>query len=129
MAAMRLVMFGCKKTASPVLGDEMARSEAGLPDIDYRELPCLGALDPLMALRELDAGADRVLGVGCYVSRCEHISGSQRARAAMERLRGVLEEVGVDGYRVGLVLGSPIDPNGIFDAIKEFISSEGGEDE
>jgi coenzyme F420-reducing hydrogenase delta subunit len=123
----RIVVFGCRKTGSPVLADEGARSGADLPEMDYRELPCLGALDPLMALRELNEGADVVLGVGCYVSRCEHISGSQRAKVAFERLQGILEEVGIDGSRVGLVLGSPIDPAGIFDAIKEFISSEGGD--
>jgi coenzyme F420-reducing hydrogenase delta subunit len=129
MSGGKLVVFGCLKTASPVLGDEAARNAAGLPDMDYREIPCLGAFDPLMALRELDAGADFVLGVGCYPSRCEHISGSQRAQAAIGRVGKVLEEIGVEGSRVGLVLGSPIDPSGIFDAIREFISSDGGEDE
>ncbi|NIP33835.1 MAG: hydrogenase iron-sulfur subunit, partial [Thermoplasmata archaeon] len=103
--------------------------KAGLPEMEYRELPCLGALDPLMAMRELNAGADLVLGVGCYISRCEHISGSQRARRALGRVGDVLEEVGIDRSRVGLVLGSPIDPRGIHEAIKEFISSEGGDEE
>ncbi len=123
------MVFGCRKTATPVLGDEDARKKAGLPDMDYRELPCLGALDPLTAMRELNAGADIVLGVGCYVGRCEHISGSQRARRAMTRVGDVLEEVGVDRSRVGLVLGSPIDPRGIHEAIKEFISRKGGDEE
>lgn len=129
MQDQRLVVFGCKKTAGPVLGDEAARKDAGLPEMDYRELPCLGALDPLMAMRELNEGADMVLGVGCYVSRCEHLSGSQRTKRAIERVGDVLEEVGVDRSRVGVVLGSPIDPAGIFDAIKDFISSEGGDGE
>jgi F420-non-reducing hydrogenase iron-sulfur subunit len=129
MTGQRLVVFGCRKTASPVLGDEGARQDAGLPDMEYKELPCLGALDPLMPLRELDGGADMVLGVGCYVSRCEHVSGSQRAKAAIERVGNVLEQVGVDRSKVGLVLGSPIDPAGLFDAINEFISGDGGEDE
>jgi coenzyme F420-reducing hydrogenase delta subunit len=122
------VVFGCVKTATPVLGDEEMRRRAGLPEMEYRELPCLGALDPLMALRELDDGVDRVLGVGCFVSRCEHLTGSQRAKRAMAQVGDVLEGVGVDRSRVGLVLGSPIDPNHIHDAIKEFMSREGGEE-
>jgi coenzyme F420-reducing hydrogenase delta subunit len=129
MSGERLVVFGCQHTARAVLGDEEARRNAGLPEMDYREVPCLGALDPLMVLRELDGGADLVVGVGCYPGRCEHVSGSQRAKAAMDRLSGLLEEVGVDGSRVGLVLGSPIDPKGVFDAINDFVSREGGEDE
>jgi coenzyme F420-reducing hydrogenase delta subunit len=125
----RLVVFGCRKTATPILGDEEARRKAGLPEMEYRELPCLGALDPLMALRELKDGADRVLGVGCFVSRCEHLSGSQRATRALARVGDVLEEVGVQRSRVGLVLGSPIDPVGVHDGIIEFMSSDGGDGE
>ena len=122
------MVYGCRRTAPPVMGNEARRREAGLPEIDYRELPCLGALDPLMAMRDLVGGADRVLAVGCYVSRCEHLSGSQRARRALDRLGDLLEEVGVDRARVGLVLGSPIDPAGVFEAINDFISGDGGED-
>jgi coenzyme F420-reducing hydrogenase delta subunit len=129
MSDQRLVVFGCRKTASPVLVEGGSRAEVGLPEMDYRELPCLGALDPLMPLRELADGADRVLAIGCYVGRCEHLSGSQRAKVAMAHVGDVLEDVGVDRSRVGLVLGSPIDPMAIHDAIKDFMSIDGGEDE
>jgi len=125
----KLVVFGCRHTATPVLGEEALRREAGLPEMDYRELPCLGALDPLMAMRELDGGAERVLAVGCYVGRCEHLTGSQRARRALARVGDVLEEVGVDRTRVGLVLGSPIDPVAIIAAIIGFMEGQGGDEE
>jgi coenzyme F420-reducing hydrogenase delta subunit len=80
-----------------------------------------------MVLRELVDGADRVLAIGCYVSRCEHLSGSQRTRRAMARLGEVIEEMGVDRSRIGLILGSPIDPKAIDDAIHDFMSNDGGE--
>lgn len=125
----RVVVFGCRHTATPVLGDEAARRSAGLPELDYRELPCLGALDPLMAMRALDEGAERVLAVGCYVGRCEHLTGSQRARKALAHVGDVLEEAGVDRHRVGLVMGSPIDPRAINEAIIDFIERRGGDEE
>lgn len=125
----KFVVYGCRHTATPVLGDESLRREAGLPLVEYRELPCLGTLDPLMAMRDMVAGADRVLAVGCYTSRCEHLTGSQRAKRALAHVGDVLEEVGVDRTRVGIVLGSPIDPRSIFEAIIKFHSGEGGEDE
>ena len=124
-----LVVYGCRHTATPVLGDETVRREAGLPKMEYVELPCLGTLDPLMAMRDLMAGADRVLAVGCYPSRCEHLTGSQRAKRALAHVGDVLEEVGVDRSRVGIVLGSPIDPRAIFEAIIEFHLGVRGEDE
>jgi coenzyme F420-reducing hydrogenase delta subunit len=125
----KFVVYGCRHTATPVLGDEAGRREAGLPDMEYRELPCLGTLDPLMALRDLVGGADHVLAVGCYTSRCEHLTGSQRAERALSHVGDVLEEAGVDRSRVGIVLGSPIDPRAIFQAIIKFHSGEEGEDE
>ena len=128
MTDIRLVVYGCKHTATPVLGDEAVRREAGLPPMDYRELPCLGTLDPLMALRDLAAGTDRVLAVGCFTSRCEHLTGSQRASRALDHVGQVLDEVGVDRSRVGLVLGSPIDPGTINEAIIDFIDNIGGDD-
>jgi coenzyme F420-reducing hydrogenase delta subunit len=129
MTGGKLVVFGCRHTATPVLGDEAARREAGLPDMEYRELPCLGALDPLMTMRALDEGAGHVLAVGCYIGRCEHLTGSQRAKRALARVGDVLEAVGADRSRVGLVLGSPIDPQAIYQAIEDFISSDRGDDE
>jgi len=125
----KLVVYGCRHTATPVLGDEAVRREAGLPPMEYRELPCLGTLDPLMAMRDLAAGADRVLAVGCFISRCEHLTGSQRAKRALDHVGQVLAEVGVDRSRVGLVLGSPIDPVSINKAIIDFIDDIGGDGE
>lgn len=129
MTGGRLVVYGCRHTATPVLGEEAVRREMGLPEMEYRELPCLGTLDPLMAMRDLAEGADRVLAVGCFVGRCQHLTGSQRARRALDHVAAVLGEVGVDPGRVGMVQGSPIDPVTIIDAIIENMSEDGGEDE
>jgi len=122
-----VVVYGCRHTATPVLGVEAVRREAGLPDMEYRELPCLGTLDPLQVMRDLVAGADRVVAVGCYTSRCEHLTGSQRARRALGHVGDVLEEMGVDRSRVGFVQGSPIDPMTINRGLTELLGPSGGD--
>ena len=127
MTGPKLVVYGCRHSATPVLADEAARTAAGLPDIEYRELPCLGALDPLMAMRDLDSGVDKVLAVGCYQGRCEHLNGSKRAQRAIGHLGDVLEAVGVDRGRVGVVLGSPIDGREMFELISRFLEGQGGD--
>ena len=129
MAGGRLVVYGCRHSASPVLADEAAREAAGIPDFEFRELPCLGALDPLMAMRDLDQGADKVLAVGCYLGRCEHLNGSKRAQRAMAHLGDVLGSVGVDKDRVGVVLGSPIDGREMFRLILRTLEGRGGDPE
>lgn len=122
------MVFGCKHTGTPVLGDGSVLARAGLDGAEYRELTCLGALDPLMVLRALDEGADAVVAVGCYVGRCRHLTGSQRAMRALDHVGKVLEEVGVDSDRIGLVLGSPIDPEGIIKDLRNFTEGSGGEE-
>ena len=128
VAGPRWVVFGCRHTATPLLQEATGReARMALPSFEYKELTCLGALDPLMVLRALDEGADRVVAVGCLEGRCRHITGSQRAQRAMDHVGDVLEDVGIDRDRVGLVLGSPIDPERVRGRLREFIEGPGGE--
>ena len=122
-----IVVYGWKHTASQVLGNGRALEAAGVHVAEYRELPCLGALDPLLVMRALDEGFDRVVAVGCYVGRCRHLTGSQRAGRAMTHVGDVLEEVGLDRHRVGIVMGSPIDPRGLLEGLRDFISGPEGD--
>ena len=126
--APRWVVFGCRHTATPLLQEAAGReARVQLPDFEYQELTCLGALDPLMVMRALDEGADRVVAVGCFEGRCRHVTGSQRARRVLDHVGDVLEEVGVSRERVGLVLGSPIDPKGVREGLQELMEGSGGE--
>jgi coenzyme F420-reducing hydrogenase delta subunit len=124
----RLIVYGCRHTATPLLQEAAGReTRISLPDLEYRELTCLGALDPLMVLRDLDEGAEGVVAVGCLVARCRHLTGSQRAKMGLDRVGDILDEVGVGRHRVGLVMGSPIDPAHIREGIQEFMEGSGGE--
>ena len=119
----RVVVFGCIHTATPIL-----TGREGLPPFDYRELPCLGALDPLYVLRALDEGSAGVLVIGCYVGRCRHLTGSQRAKQVIGHVGDVLEEAGLGREVVGISLGSPLDQGAIIDDLRKFINTFGGTD-
>ncbi|MCK4969223.1 MAG: hydrogenase iron-sulfur subunit [Thermoplasmata archaeon] len=123
-----MIIFGCKHTATPILEEASGReARVHLPDFEYRELPCLGSLDSLMVLRALDEGAPSVVAVGCFQGRCRHLTGSQRAKAALGHVGDVLEEVGLDRKRIGLVLGSPIDKRAIIEQLAKFATDDGGD--
>jgi coenzyme F420-reducing hydrogenase delta subunit len=94
-----------------------------MPPFEYQEISCLGSLDPLAMLRALDEGADGVLAVGCYVGRCRHLTGSQKARMVVGHVGDVMEEAGIPRDRVGVVLGSPLDEGGIVSEVKRFINA------
>lgn len=121
----RIVVFGCKHTATQVLEVAEAEGTWGLPEYTYVELPCLGALDGLEVLRAIDRGAPGVVAVGCYAGRCRHVSGSQRAEQVMSHVGKVLEDAGWDPGRLGLVLGSPLEGDVIL-KLKESLESIGG---
>jgi len=123
-----MIIFGCKHTATPILEEASGReARVHLPDFEYRELPCLGSLDPLMVMRALDEGARWVVAVGCFQGRCRHLTGSQRAKAALGHVGDVLEEIGLDRKRIGLVLGSPIDQRAIIEQLAVFTTDDGGD--
>ena len=124
--APRIVVFGCRHTATPVMLRAGGPEAVGLPEDSYVELPCLGSLDALEVLRALDRGAEGVVAVGCYQGRCKHLTGSQRAERVVGHVGGVLEEVGLGRDRLALVLGSPLEEGRIMLAIKEFKESLGG---
>jgi len=117
------VVFGCRHTATPVIGGPAHRTAGDggvLPAHEYVELPCLGSLDVLDVLRALDGGAIAVLAVGCHEGRCRHLTGSQRAERVVGHVAGVLKEAGLDPGVVGLVLGSPLDGASILRAVRAF---------
>ena len=59
-------------------------------------VPCAGRVDPVHLLRALQAGAEKVLILGCHEQACKYIHGISRARARLERLRGQLVQLGLD---------------------------------
>ena len=118
-----VVVFGCQHTATKVI-----EGRSGLPPFSYREMPCLGTLDPLAVLRALDEGAEGVLVVGCYVGRCRHLTGSQKAKMVVGHVGDVLEDAGISRDRVGMVLGSPLDEEGMVSEVKRFITALEGDD-
>jgi coenzyme F420-reducing hydrogenase delta subunit len=102
----RWVIFGCERSAG------MARKEleaAGYewPDIEWVELPCGGALDGPYLLKAFESGADRVLALICQEGACRSIDGSRRAMARVDAARSLLEEAGVEGWRLACETISP----------------------
>ncbi len=90
------VVFACENSAL------LAADSAGLarmtysPDVAIVPVPCAGRIDPVHVLRALQAGAEKVLILGCYDQACKYLHGITRARARIERLRTQLTQLGLD---------------------------------
>lgn len=69
-------------------------------------VPCTGRVDVLHLLKPLEEGADAVYVSGCLPGECHYVSGNLKAAKRAARARKILEELGVEPDRVGMVYNS-----------------------
>lgn len=63
-------------------------------------LPCTGRIEESLILQAFEGGADGVMVVGCLEGDCHYISGNLRARARVNRVATILEEIKIGAERV-----------------------------
>ncbi|MCP4690580.1 MAG: hydrogenase iron-sulfur subunit [Desulfobacterales bacterium] len=64
------------------------------------KLACSGMTRDVFLLRAFEAGADAVVTLVCPERACRHMEGSIRARKRVERVKALLDEIGLDGKRL-----------------------------
>lgn len=70
------------------------------PNIKLVRLPCTGKTEVAYILQAFEQGADGVYVVGCPLGNCHHVRGNERGRARVERVRKLLDEIGLGGERL-----------------------------
>lgn len=70
------------------------------PDIRIIQVPCTGKVDLLHLLMAFEQGADGVFVAGCLEGDCHFIEGNLRAKRRVNRVKEILEQVGIGGDRV-----------------------------
>jgi F420-non-reducing hydrogenase iron-sulfur subunit len=79
------------------------RSEANTDiEIESIKLPCSSMTREVVLLRAFEAGADAVLVLVCPAGACRHLDGNIRAAKRVERMKKLLDEIGIDGRRLNL---------------------------
>ena len=70
------------------------------PNLHIVQIPCTGRLDTLEVLHALEAGADAVMVAGCLEGDCHFQRGNLEARTRVERIKKLLEPIGIEPERV-----------------------------
>jgi coenzyme F420-reducing hydrogenase delta subunit len=65
-------------------------------------MPCSSKIETAYLIKLIEAGADAVGVVACPGKACQFTTGSARAEHRVRHARTILEEIGMDGVRVGL---------------------------
>jgi F420-non-reducing hydrogenase iron-sulfur subunit len=96
----RTVVLSCNQSGGAARA-ELERSGWRLPEsVEWVDLPCGGALDELHILRAFESGAEQVLVLACHTGACHSLDGGRWAKARVEAVRELLEEVGIDATRL-----------------------------
>ncbi|MBN2337769.1 MAG: hydrogenase iron-sulfur subunit [Acidobacteria bacterium] len=98
-----ILAFCCSYCASAAAGEAGAvrlRYPAGTRILST---PCTGGIEMEHLLEAFEKGVDGVLVVGCPDGGCHFVEGNQRALRRLERVRAILDEIGLGGGRLRMV--------------------------
>lgn len=66
------------------------------------KLPCSSMVKEVYLLRAFEAEADAVVVLVCPEGQCRHVEGNIRAKKRVERLKHLLDEIGLDSRRLAI---------------------------
>jgi F420-non-reducing hydrogenase iron-sulfur subunit len=70
------------------------------PNIRIIQVPCTGKIDILHLLQAFEVGADTVFISGCHEGDCHYMAGNFYARKRVERVKTILQAVGLQPERL-----------------------------
>lgn len=94
-----VTVFHCINTFS-----EVAALSSSEDDFEIRsiKLPCSSMVKDVFLLRAFEAGSDAVVVLTCPEGECHYVNGNIRARKRVERLKNLLDEIGLNGRRLSI---------------------------
>jgi F420-non-reducing hydrogenase iron-sulfur subunit len=71
-------------------------------DISSVKLPCSSMSRELFLLKAFESGADAVVVLVCPEGSCHYLQGNLRTAKRVDRMKKLLDEIGLDGRRLNL---------------------------
>ena len=99
----RIIAFCCNYcayAAADLAGSKRMQYPANIRVI---HMPCTGKLEMEHILEAFEKGIDGILVAGCLEGGCHFLEGNLRARKRTDRIRQMLDEIGVGGARLKMV--------------------------
>ncbi|MBI4774535.1 MAG: hydrogenase iron-sulfur subunit [Deltaproteobacteria bacterium] len=97
----RITIFHCINALEDM---EFLNTDNGHPfEIRSVKMPCSGMTKEVYLLKAFEAGADAVVVRMCPEGECRFVEGNTRARKRIERVRRLLDEIGIQGDRLSAV--------------------------
>jgi len=90
----------CAYSAAALAGSQRLQYSSGIRIIST---PCTGKLESEHILEAFEKGADGIIVAGCLEGSCHFLEGNLRARKRTDRIRSILEEIGLGSERLKMV--------------------------
>jgi F420-non-reducing hydrogenase iron-sulfur subunit len=90
----------CAHSAAALAGSKRMQYP---PSVRIIHTPCTGKIEMEHILEAFEKGTDGILIVGCLEGGCHFLEGNLRARKRADRVREVLDEIGLGGERLKMV--------------------------
>jgi F420-non-reducing hydrogenase iron-sulfur subunit len=113
----RITLFSCFNAVSNVRSVDNTDVE-----VENIKLPCSSMTRESVLLRAFEAGADAVLVLVCPLGGCRHLDGNIRAAKRVERMKTLLDQIGIDGRRLNLFNVTVDDPAAVDRLIARTVS-------
>jgi len=106
----KLALFYCQNVPESREKDRQALEEDCGDAISLFPMPCSGRVEPVHLLRALEEFADAAYVIACPEGACRNFEGNLRAKKRIERTRSIIETIGLERERVGLMVCSKENP-------------------
>jgi F420-non-reducing hydrogenase iron-sulfur subunit len=93
----------CAYTAADMAGSQRLCYPANVKII---RVPCSGKVDAIHMVKAFEKGADGVYVAGCLEGDCHFKTGNTRAARRVKQVQKLLDEIGIGGERLEMVLMS-----------------------
>jgi coenzyme F420-reducing hydrogenase delta subunit len=81
--------------------------------LDYIKMACSSMVKDIYLLRAFEAEADAVVVLVCPEGHCRYVEGNLRAKKRVAWVKGLLDEIGLDGNRLAIHNIDPKDPEAV----------------
>jgi len=114
-----IIVFACENSAYPAATAAAINRTEYPANIRLIRVPCAGKVDSRQVLQVLEAGAEKVLILGCHRENCQYLTGSDGAAKRFEHLNSELTKAGVDKKQVIFGQLASVEPTKFLQFVKD----------
>jgi F420-non-reducing hydrogenase iron-sulfur subunit len=112
----KLTLFYCINAVNGMPDPTMDATEVRMV-----KLPCSSMVKDFILLRAFEAGSDAVIVLTCPEGECRHTEGNIRAQKRVERVKKILDSIGLDGRRL-LFFNALPEGEGVAEIVRQALS-------